>query len=414
MDKDKDGLYKQMEDLFKFILNNVDRTKVSSKNKLKIKEEISSLRSFVVGARPARLAIVGRRGAGKSSLINAFFGELKAEVGDYKSQTGTGTWYLFESELGGIDILDTRGLGESHTPDEHVVTTSPIEEVKHSIAEKCPDVLLFLCKAKEVGSRIDEDLNQLLQLKKDIYELHSYDVPIVGIVTQVDELAPVSVSEPPFDHDKKQENIAATVDMLEEKLKDIITTPVTVIPICSYVEYENGVIVYDRRWNIDMLLDYLIMELPEEAQVIIAKLSKVKSVQKKLARNIGKSVMGITGLVGATPVPIADMPVITGLQLSMIGTIAMISGEKLNRKSIIQFLGAMGVNVGVGVALRTISRQLVKVFPGAGSVISGAIASAGTYALCEAAIAYFIDRKSKEEAKKIYETEFQNNKDDFK
>src|SRR5690625_7905419 len=88
--------------------------------------------------------------------------------------------------------------------------------------------------------------------------------------------------------------------------------------------------------------------------------------------------MGITGLVGATPVPIAVMPVITGLQLSMIGTIAMISGEKLNRKSIIQFLGAMGVNVGVGVALRTISRQLVKVFPGAGSVISGAIASAGT------------------------------------
>jgi len=414
MDKNKDNLYKQMEELFSFILNNVDKTKVSSKNKLKIKEEIRSLRSFVVGARPARLAIVGRRGAGKSSLINAFFGELKAEVGDYKSKTGAGKWYLFENELGGIDILDTRGLGESHAPDEEVITTSPIEEVKHSISEKCPDVLLFLCKAKEVGARIDEDLKQLLQLKQDIFEQHNYDVPIVGIVTQVDELAPVSVSEPPFAHEKKQENIDATVNMLEGKLKDIITTPVTVIPICSYVEYENGTIAYDRRWNIDLLLDYLITELPEEAQVIIAKLSKVKSVQKKLARNIGKSVTGITGLVGATPVPIADMPVITGLQLSMIGTIAMISGEKLNRKSIIQFLGAMGVNVGIGVALRTISRQLVKIFPGAGSVISGVIASAGTYALCEASIAYFIDRKSKEEAKKIYETEFQKNKDEVK
>src|SRR5690625_3044321 len=226
MDKDKDGLYKQMEDLFKFILNNVDRTKVSSKNKLKIKEEISSLRSFVVGARPARLAIVGRRGAGKSSLINAFFGELKAEVGDYKSKTGAGKWYLLENELGGIDILDTRGLGESHSPDEQVVTTSPIEEVKHSITEKCPDVLLFLCKAKAVGSRIDEDLKQLLQLKQDIYELHSYDVPIVGIVTQVDELSPVSVSDIPFDDDKKQDEITATVDMLEDKLKETITTPV--------------------------------------------------------------------------------------------------------------------------------------------------------------------------------------------
>lgn len=414
MDTDKDKLYKQMEDLFSFILSNVDKTKVSSKNKLKIKEEIRSLRSFVVGARPARLAIVGRRGAGKSSLINAFFGELKAEVGDYKSQTGAGKWYLFENELGGIDILDTRGLGESHMPDEQVITTSPVEEVKHSISEKCPDVLLFLCKAKEVGSRIDEDLKQLRQLKQEIFELHAYDVPIVGIVTQVDELAPVSISEPPFEHEIKQANIEATVHMLESKLRDIIAIPVTVIPICSYVEYENRSIVYDRRWNIDVLLDYLITELPEEAQVIIAKLSKVKSVQKKLARNIGKSVIGITGLVGATPVPVADMPIITGLQITMIGTIAMISGEKLNRKSIIQFLGAIGVNVGIGVALRTVSRQLVKILPGAGSVISGAIASAGTYALCEASIAYFIERKSQEEAKKIFETEFRKNKDETK
>src|SRR5690625_4163165 len=192
MNEDKESLYQQMKDLFQFILKNVDKSKVSVKNKTLIREEIKSLQSFVLGARPARLAIVGRRGAGKSSVINAFFGELKADVGDYKSQTGAGKWYLFENELGGIDILDTRGLGESHAPDESVETQTPIEEVKQSIKEKCPDVILFLCKAKEVGARIDEDLQQLLQLKKDVLTIHQYDVPIVGIVTQVDELAPVS------------------------------------------------------------------------------------------------------------------------------------------------------------------------------------------------------------------------------
>lgn len=411
MKDNKTNMYQQMEELFRFILNNVDRSKVSSKNKAQIKEEIIGLQSFVVGARPARIAIVGRRGAGKSSLINAIFGEEKAEVGDYKSQTGSGKWYLFENKLGGIDILDTRGLGESHRPEEAALSETPIEEVKNSIKNKCPDVILFLCKGKEVGSRIDEDLHQLLQLKQDIYEMHTYEVPIVGIVTQVDELAPASDSEPPFEHPKKQENISATVDLLGEKIKEIIATPVTVIPISAYVEYENGEIIYDRRWNIDVLLNYLITELPREAQVILAKISKVKSVQKKLARNIGKSVMTVTGLVGATPVPIADMPIITGLQLSMIGTIAMISGKKLNRKTIIQFVGAMGVNVGVGVALREISRHLVKVFPGAGSIISASIASAGTYALCEAAIAYFIDSKSEEEAKKIFEEQLEKERE---
>src|SRR5690625_2872279 len=88
MKEDKESLYQQMKDLFQFILKNVDKSKVSSKNKTLIREEIKSLQSFVLGARPARLAIVGRRGAGKSSVVNSFFGELKDEVGDYKFKWG--------------------------------------------------------------------------------------------------------------------------------------------------------------------------------------------------------------------------------------------------------------------------------------------------------------------------------------
>src|SRR5699024_9742231 len=136
-----------------------------------------------------------------------------------------------------------------------------------------------------------------------------------GVVTQVDELAPVSVSEPPFADPRKQKNIEETVQMLSEKVKEKITTPVTILPISAYMEFhEDGTIAYDRRYQSDTLLDYLMTELPQEAQVILAKISKVKSVQKKLARGVGKSVAAITGVVGASPIPMADMPVITGLQ----------------------------------------------------------------------------------------------------
>lgn len=399
-----------MKNLFDFITSNIDKIKISGKNKQLILEEVNKLRSFILDARPARIAIVGRRGAGKSSLINAIFGQERAEVGHTKSQTGIGRWYGFENESGSIDILDTRGLGEASRPEEQALTASPLEEIQIAVEEKCPDVILFLSKAKEVDARLEEDLQQLQQLREMIRETHHYDIPVVGIVTQVDELAPLSNIDPPFDHPEKQANINETVSILTKRLSEHISKPVKVIPVAAYMEFENGKLVYDRRWNIDQLIDFLLTELPEEAQVILAKLAKINSVQKKLARRISRSVMGITGLIGASPIPIADMPVITGLQISLVGSIAIIGGQKLTRKSIGQFIGAMGLNVGAGLALREVARQLAKIIPGAGNIVSGAVATAGTYAISEAAITYYIDRKSAEEAKQVFTEEFDRQK----
>src|SRR5699024_1746631 len=146
---------------------------------------------------------------------------------------------------------------------------------EQSLTDKYPDVLLFLCKAKEAGARLADDIAQLIQIKQEVYKTHSYEVPVDGIVTEVDEMAPMSKGEPPVVNPKKQENISAAVDLLEKKLTEQMTAPVKVIPTSAYLEYEAGELVYDRRYNIDVLLEYLMTELPKEAQVILAKLSKV-------------------------------------------------------------------------------------------------------------------------------------------
>jgi predicted GTPase len=353
---------------------------------------------------------VGRRGAGKSSLINAIFGEQRAEIGDVKARTGKGKWHTYESELGDLEILDTRGLGEADKPEEETSASTALEELSMSIKEKCPDAILFLSKAKEVSARIDEDLEQLLELKQTIYSEHEYDVPIIGAVTQVDELSPKKPDTPPFDHPAKQKNIAAAVEVLSTKLQEAVSAPVKVFPICCYLEFEDNEITYDLRWNVDTLLDYLIEQLPYEAQVITARLAKIKTVQKKVARRIGTSVAGVTGLIGANPIPGSDLPIITGLQTFMISAIALIGGKKIDKRGVMEFFGALGVNVAAGFALRQVARQLVKVVPVAGHVVSGAVASAGTYALCEAAIAYYIDEKPLENVKDIYNKVFKKRK----
>ncbi|MRX72135.1 GTPase RsgA [Bacillus lacus] len=410
MSSNEEFNYEQIEDLLKSIYDALIESKLPEKIKKNMREELETLKAFTLDARPARIAIVGRRGAGKSSLINAIFSEMRAEIGDVKARTGMGKWHTYQSDSGDLEILDTRGLGEADKPEEDISEVSAIEEVQASIKEKCPDAILFLSKAKEVSSRIDEDMAQLIELKKTIQIEHDYDVPIIGVVTQVDELSPKSSDKPPFDHPVKQKNIIDAMEVLSVKLRDAVSNPVTVIPISCYVEFEDNQIVYDIRWNVDSLLDYLIEQLPNEAQMILAKLSKVKSVQKKIARRIGKSVAGVTGAIGASPIPLADLPIVTGLQMAMVTSIALIGGKKIDKKGVVEFLGALGLNVAAGFILRQVARQLLKIIPVAGNVISGAIASAGTYALCEAAIAYFIDGNSMDNVKKTYNKVYEDNK----
>ncbi|HYO73438.1 MAG TPA: GTPase [Archangium sp.] len=55
-----------------------------------IRQKIAHLRALLLEQRLPNLILVGRRGAGKSSLINAFFGAHVAEVGHVKAQTGQG------------------------------------------------------------------------------------------------------------------------------------------------------------------------------------------------------------------------------------------------------------------------------------------------------------------------------------
>ena len=64
--------------------------------------------------------------------------------------------------------------------------------------------------------------------------------------------------------------------------------------------------------------------------------------------------------------------------------------------------GDNGANVGTAFALREGARALAKVvFPGAGSVVSSGVAFAGTWALGEAAIAYFVHGSTLREARRL-------------
>ncbi|MFB1082182.1 hypothetical protein [Jeotgalibacillus sp. JSM ZJ347] len=62
--------------------------------------------------------------------------------------------------------------------------------------------------------------------------------------------------------------------------------------------------------------------------------------------------------------------------MTMFSAIAIIGGTKLYKKGVIDFLGALGLNVAVDFVLRQAAKQLLKIIPIAGNIVSDAIATA--------------------------------------
>lgn len=378
-----------------------------------LREKIAELRALLLEQRPPRFALVGRRGAGKSSLINALFGRRVAEVGHEKATTSRGTWFSHTGDLGTVEMLDTRGIQEGSLPEGADGELSPLDSISAALKEKGPDAVLFLIKAKEVDAAIDGDLDALVEICKRIRKMHDYRVPVVAVVTHCDELEPKNVKlhapedERDDDIKEKRERVQRIEEHLETKIRErdeLRDQFVAAHGISSYQSWRrDGTQRADERWRIEELVDFLLDELPEQARVEFVRLSQVKALQHRIARQLTNIVSTICSGIAVTPVPVADIGPITSMQTSLITGIGYVAGRRLELKTATEFMGAIGATVGAAVALRETARALAKLLaPGFGSVISAAVAFAGTQAIGHAAAAYFIDGVDVSRARKIF------------
>ena len=380
-----------------------------------LRSRIGTLRGILLEQRPPALALVGRRGAGKSSLVNALFGEKVADVGHVKSQTGRGKWFDYTAASGTLAILDTRGLQEGSAPAEADDAKTPIESIVLELKKKAPDAIVFVLKATEVDSAIDADLAALEKILSEVERAHRFRPPVICVLTHCDVLEPKATklheveSERADDVDEKLRHVATAERQIEDKLRAraAIAPPSATVGISAYMSWrDDGTLRSDERWHMTELSTELFKLLPNAGRGTFVRIARVRGLQEELATTLTKAVAALCAGVAAIPIPVADLIPITSMQVSLIAGIAWLSGRSLDLKVSGEFLSALGVNVGAAFALREAARALVKyVFPGGGSIVSAGVAFAGTMALGSAARAYFIRGESIEDAKRVYADE---------
>jgi uncharacterized protein (DUF697 family) len=153
----------------------------------------------------------------------------------------------------------------------------------------------------------------------------------------------------------------------------------------------------DGEW-----MSILTRTLPNETRVELVRITRDREQQRELAQRLVKSTCAICAAIGAQPIPLADLPILTTLQLVMVSGIMYLSGRERSLRAATEFIGAIGANVGLAMLLREGVRAALKFVPGWGNLVCGMVAGAGTYAIGRAATAFFIEGVSLKEARRTY------------
>jgi predicted GTPase len=241
----------------------------------------AALRVLLWQGRAPRVAVLGRRGAGKSSLLNAVAGEGLAVLGDVEDATRTVQPYPVRFGARAVEWLDTPGLRAGGRPGRR-------EVVLRALTAAPPDVLLLLCPASEVDAGIDADLEDVRALVAGIAAVRGRAPALMALATKVDELAPPDVYAPPFDDPEKRARIREAVGVFGRHLRRVGLRPHGTLPVNTYVRFEQGTLREDLRWNLPALLARVEAALPTEAEI------RARWLPAELRRALVATMEGIT------------------------------------------------------------------------------------------------------------------------
>ncbi len=314
------------------------------------------------------IMVMGKTGAGKSTLINNVFSRNLAQTGVGKPVTQSIRKYEIEDFP--LAIYDTPGLelgGENSIEEllkeaKEVLSKGAMRGISETI--HC----IWYCVSTP-SHRFEEA--EVEFIKKFLDEANVFCVPVIIVLTQ-------SYS--------KKDAKALLSEIEKENLGVVQIVPV----LAADVDIDEEFVV--KAYGMDTLIDIVNNVIPEALRNTLAAVQKANlKMKKRKANAIVAASAAAAAATGAIPIPFTDAAVLVPEQIGMIASITAVFGIPVEKATVTALLSATIGTVGTTVMGKTVVSGLLKMIPGvgtvAGGVISASVAAALTAALGEAYIA---------------------------
>lgn len=341
--------------------------------------EIAEILASVRSELPTTEAfLIGKPQAGKSSIVRGLTGVSREIVGEgFRPHTQNTQRYNYPcDDLPLLVFTDTVGLGDIKNNTENIISeiTAALEQPSGG-----GRVLMLTVKINDFAT---DSLRQVAQQLRKNYA----HIPCVLVVTCLHELYSPEITQHP-DDPLSNEQIKRAFEAITADFASLYDRAVLI----DFTLEEDG--YTPVFYGLETLRDTLAELLPEAESQAIHRLldgeatTKIGNIYRDVARRYILAFAVMAATIAAVPIPFATMPVLTTLQVSLVGLIGQLYGQTLTTAQ----AGGVVSAIAGGFFAQAVGRELIKFIPGFGSVISASWAAAYTWALGEGVCVYFGD-----------------------